>query len=261
MPASDAMQPARDVTGTSDSHLTSVGDRELSKLAHELRTPLSAISAASDIMHRQELGSFDEKKYREYAQDIHESAQFALTLIDRILAPVADAHSADNQSRDPVDISSVVERCLSAMRPLAKKAGIDIKTQPLTEQPHIQILADETSLKQILLNLIFNAIKYTQQGGCIEVRTRAHVDDTFSIFVSDTGPGMSADAFARALEGENVGNGARDATGGLGLGLPLVKSLCEANDAQVSLAEPQLSGTSIDVRFRRDNVIYRDRRP
>ena len=230
-------------------------DADLAELAHELRTPLSAISAASEIMKDERFGPVGDRRYHEYARDIHESVQLALGMIDRMLYAHAMGDGRGEGSAEPINVAAVIDRIVSSMRPLAEARSVTLMSDCAEDTRLHHLLADEIAIKQILLNLINNSIKFTSRGGNIFVGATLLDDGGLSLFVRDTGAGLSAEEFRLALDGHSIGVSKKANEHGFGLGLPLVKALSEANGGRVSLSASCRPGTTIEIRFEPDRVI------
>lgn len=227
-----------------------------SSLAHELKTPVGAIAAAAEIMKDERFGPLGNARYVGYARDIHGSAQHVLGLIDRMLAEGRAAPEALLPELDivEIDVGALLEASVSQLVPLAERAGLMLTLELVPRLPHV--IADATSLRQIVFNLVTNALKFTERGGRITVAAHYDDDGPFSIVVSDTGPGMDAADVERLLA---PGGAARrdDAASseGLGLGLPLVRALAAANGAKLSIESEPGKGTSASVVFGKGRVV------
>ncbi len=229
------------------------------RLAHELKTPVSAIAAAAEIMEDERFGPLGNPRYAGYVRDIRGSAQHALGVIDRMLAdsraePQVLPHDF---AVTEIDTGEMLAAMVSQLAPLAERAGITLVLDLAPRLPHV--IADATSLRQIVLNLITNALKFTDRGGRITVAARSGGDGLLSITVSDTGSGMSVAEIERRLA--PVARAPREARGGaakgegLGLGLPLVQALAAANGAELSILSAPGKGTSASVVFEKGRVV------
>ncbi len=206
----------------------------VSKLAHELKTPLSAIVLAAEIMKDQRFGEMGNERYRNYTTDIHDNARHALEVINRLLGDGAPKGAEAGLQPAELDLNGVAESSVSGMRPLAEAAGLKLVQELHSRLP--RIIADAMSVKQILFNLLANAIKFTEEDGEVRVVTGLGFDRSVFIAVQDTGPGMSAEEIARALDAEAPPRPERkEAGGGLGIGLPLALSLAKANGARLEI--------------------------
>lgn len=224
----------------------------IQRLAHELKTPISAIVAASEVMRDERLGPIGDERYRRYAADIHDSSRLMLAVIDRMMGQ--RSRDPDLQALDFADLDPVVllQATVSALLPLAQASSIKLRVvEPASRLP--ALVADEVSIKQILINLINNALKFTPAGGSVTV-TATHTDGgPVALVVRDTGPGMSADDLAAALKGIEPAGNAPPARG-LGVGLPLVQTLAAANGARLVMKSSPGAGTEAAVVFPADRL-------
>jgi len=234
--------------------------RPLVRLAHELKTPISAIAAAADVMRHEQLGPLGNDKYLTYASDIHASALLVLALIDRAMAQRSGDVTVAQLDRERIDTRELLSGIGSALQPLAQAAGITLNVSVVEDREGkapLQILSDAVSLKQILYNLVNNAIKFTPAGGRVDLNAQNLPDFSVRLSVVDTGPGMSEGQIEMALAGEPVALESRQHTGtGLGIGLPLVKAMCEAIGARFTLlSERPSEGLKAQITFPRKLVI------
>lgn len=222
---------------------------DLAKLAHELKTPVSAIAAASEIMKEGRFGPIENERYAAYIDGIHASARHAIDLIERML----DRRNEPTVSRPPslqfetIDLDEFISTAVATLQPLASAKGLSLISEAAATKATVK--ADRTTLKQIVLNLLTNAIKFTPSGGTITVAIVGSRRGAAAFTVEDSGPGMTAVAIAEALrpvplDVPNVRDG-----GGLGLGLPLSRALAEANGAALSIDSAPGRGTRVTVSF------------
>lgn len=228
-------------------------------LAHELKTPLSAIAAAAEIMKAQRFGPLGTARYVGYATDIHGSAQHILGVIDRMLSE-GDAAPEMLQGKldfTQIDAGDVLKATVSQLAPLAEHAGIAMSLDIPPRLPHL--IVDATSLRQIVLNLLTNALKFTPRGGRVEVTADYRGDGPLAISITDTGSGMSEHDIARLRTRDRPHRPKQRAEAGgpagLGLGLPLVQTLAAANGADLVIESTPGHGTSASVIFSKDHVI------
>lgn len=225
----------------------------VSKLAHELRTPLSAIVLAAEIMKDQRFGKITNPRYRGYTNDIHDNARHALAVVDRLLGDAAPQDDAAERLEEvELNLNTLAERAVSAMRPLAEEAGLRLKFERHARLP--KVLADSMSVKQILFNLLANAIKFTPAKGEVRVVTGLGYEDGVFVAVKDTGPGMDAKAIARALDTEAK---PERTPGGHGIGLPLAANLAAANGARLEIDSEPGEGTAIALVFPKERLAKR----
>ena len=228
---------------------------DVAKLAHELKTPLSAIAAAAEIMKDARFGPIANERYAGYVGDIHASARHALTLIERMLHPQNNelATSAAVLKFERLDLDALVTSCMSSVSPLAAAKGVDLSA--VSSRQRLDVTADATSLRQIILNLLTNAIKFTPARGTIRVTTGRGPGGANFVTVADDGPGMSPVAIADAMRPvPPAERSARDG-GGLGIGLPLSRALAEENGAGFDIDSTPGGGTRITLTFRQGRLI------
>ena len=228
---------------------------DVSKLAHELKTPLSAIVLAAEIMKDERFGALANERYQSYTTDIHDNARHALEVINRLLADSAPEDAAARLKAAEIDLNAIAESCVSAMRPLADKAQLKLCQELHSRLP--RVVADAMSVKQVLFNLLANAIKFTKKDGEVRVVTGLGFDRSVFVAVQDTGPGMSTDEIARALDADAPPRPERKEAGGLGIGLPLASSLAKANGARLEIDSTPGEGTVVALVFPKDHVAQR----
>jgi signal transduction histidine kinase len=221
------------------------------RLAHELRTPLSAVIAYAEILKDEHFGPMANARYRDYARNIFDSARHALGVVDGMLGGAGRPDKPEFAFRD-LDPAGIVENCLAVVRPLAEQAGLELGGEVA---PHVpRIVADEVSLKQMLLNLLTNAIKFARRGDRVTVRVTYDPGGPLCIAVADTGPGMSQPPLA--LQGGKGGrNGRGTRAAGHGIGLPLTRALAEANGASLLIDSAPERGTLVTIAFGKDRVV------
>ncbi|MGD9783483.1 MAG: sensor histidine kinase [Hyphomicrobiaceae bacterium] len=232
------------------------------RIAHELKTPLSAIASASEIMRDERFGAIGDERYLRYARDIHESALHALAVVERMLSPQAaavtipepevpevraDGPLLPEANAGPIDIGALVSATASTVEVLGREAGIVLTTSIAGELPYVR--ADATSVRQIVLNLLTNALKFTPQGGRVEIAALSGGDGGVVIEVSDTGPGFSEQDIDAIGATEAEAERAPRKGGGFGIGLPLVRRLAIANDAELWIGRSPAGGARVTVVF------------
>src|SRR5690606_35489695 len=141
-------------------------------LAHELRTPLSAIAALAEVMKEEQLGAMENARYLVYASDIYDSARHALSVIGSMLED--DSGRPNPKDLANTDINETVSKCVSALGALAEKAGVRLKAQ--LADGSLRLPIERHSLMQILLNLLSIALKFTPRGAGVPVETRREAD-------------------------------------------------------------------------------------
>lgn len=231
----------------------SVPPIDIAKLAHELKTPLSAIAVAAEIMRDERFGPITNARYQGYVTDIAASARHALDLIGRMLDRPDASQKPPELRFERLVLDDLLEGSVSTVMPLAEAKGVRIKTA--RDRRSLYVTADATSLRQIVFNLLTNAIKFTPRGGTIDVSTTTARDGTVLITVADTGPGMSAGEIADALKPVPLDVPHVREGGGLGLGLPLAASLAEANGARLTIDSAPRAGTRVQIAFPKRRII------
>jgi len=215
-------------------------------LSHELRTPLNAIIGFAEVMEKQRMGPLENPKYLGYARDIRESGEFLLSLINDLLDLSKAESGRIELDPDAVEIKPIVMSVMSLLTPQAERYGVSLRAALGREVP--PVVADARSLKQILLNLAGNAIKFNRSGGEVEIAARLDPAGAVSISVTDDGPGMDADDMKRAMEPYQRGKTGKGREG-TGLGLPLARALIEANKAQFAVESAPGKGTTMRITF------------
>jgi PAS domain S-box-containing protein len=220
----------------------------LANTSHELRTPLNAIIGFSDML-RLGLAGRLRAKQKEYVTLIHQSGQHLLNVINDILDLAhADSGKFELHEETRVDVRQVIDACVLLMRDRANTGSLRLSTEIEEQLP--TLVADSTRLKQILLNLISNAIKFTELGGSVAVTARRDGDDGVAFDVRDTGPGMSSAEIDIALEpfGQVDASHTRHHEG-TGLGLPLARKLAELHGGSLHVSSQKGVGTTVTVKL------------
>jgi two-component system, cell cycle sensor histidine kinase PleC len=226
------------------------------RLAHELRTPLSAVIAYAEILKDEHFGPLASARYRGYARDIYEGARHALGVVDSMLSGEATQSLVPALAFADIEPAGVVESCLAVVRPLADRAGLELAGSCVPGLP--RIVADELSLKQMLLNLLGNAIKFGRRGDRVTLAVTYDSGGPLRICVADTGPGMGCNAdnsLPDSAVGEAVARPALAGGAGLGLGLPLTRALAAANGAVLDIASTPGCGTCVTIAFGKDRLV------
>ncbi|HXC54292.1 MAG TPA: ATP-binding protein [Rhizomicrobium sp.] len=219
----------------------------LAAMSHELRTPLNAVIGFSEVMATEAFGPIGSMRYRDYARDIHASGAHLLALINDILdlsrIDAGDARLDESE----LDLHAVVAASLRMVEGQARQGGLDLGS---AFEPDLPLLrADPRRLKQVLINLLANAVKFTPAGGNVAVRV-SRLDGGIAIAVVDTGIGIAPDDIPRALErfGQVDSSLARKYEGA-GLGLPLAKQFVEMHGGTLTLESRLHAGTTVTVKL------------
>jgi PAS domain S-box-containing protein len=219
----------------------------LAKISHEIRTPLNAIIGFSEVMMEERFGPVANERYRDYLQDIHTSGSHVISLVNDLLDLSKIEAGKLDLSFTSVHLNDLVQQCVAIMQPQASRGRIIIRPSLVPGLP--PVVADARSIRQIVLNLLSNSIKFTPPGGQVIVTTLTTEAGEVALRVRDTGVGMDEKDIATAMEPfRQLATTARTG-GGTGLGLPLTKALAEANRADFSIKSAPNSGTLVEVRF------------
>jgi signal transduction histidine kinase len=224
----------------------------LAKVSHEVRDPLNAIIGFAEIMMEERFGPLGNDRYRQYLKDIHASSAHIMSLVNDLLDLSKIEAGRLELNFAGVALNELVQRCVALMQPQANRERIIIRTSFAPKLP--QVMADARSLRQIVLNLLSNSIKFTSAGGQVIVSTVRTDAGEVVLHVRDTGIGMSEEELSIALEPfRQVAT--RAGSGGTGLGLPLTKALAEANGAGFRIDSKPGAGTLVEVTFPRERVM------
>jgi cell cycle sensor histidine kinase DivJ len=214
-------------------------------VSHELRTPLNAIIGFSDMMRSRLFGPLP-GKYAEYADLIHESGQHMLDLIGDVLDLSKVEAGRYELNYDTFDAADVIRSSVKMIRPAADAAEVQIDVNLDLDQA-LLIQADRRAVRQILLNLLSNSVKFSDRGGQIDVDAQA-IDGDLELSVTDNGSGMSAKEIARIGAPYAQGEAAQlSDERGSGLGLSLVRSLTELHKGKMDIRSTVGDGTRVKI--------------
>src|SRR5216683_2260161 len=213
-------------------------DRFLSTMSHELRTPLNAVLGFSDLLADRRYGELNERQQR-FVSHINTGGKHLLKLISDILDLSKIEAGRMELTREDVTVASAFTEVISALYPLAEK-----KSQALLQQvaPNLHVHVDAMRFKQVLMNLAGNAIKFTPEGGRIELAAR-QVDDQVKVEVRDNGPGIPAEQQQRIFEAFFRLTETGSATEGTGLGLAITSRLVELHGGKLGIESQPGEGT------------------
>ncbi len=220
----------------------------IAKVSHEIRTPLNAITGFAEVIMSERFGPIGNERYREYLKDIHVAGTHLVSLLNDLLdLSKVETGQLDLNFAD-VSLNELTQQCVGIMQPQASRARIIIRTSLTPGLP--KVIADERSLRQIVLNLLSNSIRFTGPGGQVIVSTAFADSGEAVLRVRDTGVGMSPKDVEIALAPfRQTAISASWGSGGTGLGLPLTKALAEANRANFSIKSAPNAGTLVEVAF------------
>ena len=217
----------------------------LARMSHELRTPLNAVIGFSEVLNRELYGSLGEARYRDYARLIHESGEHLLGVVNDILDMSKIEAGKFQIVRESFDVASLINSCCDLMRHTAEKSSITLKVDVAPGIP--KLAADNRACKQILLNVIANAIKFTKPGGW--VRVSAHVEARDVVFtVADNGIGIADQDLPKLgrpfVQANNSSDSGQEGTG---LGLSVVKGLARLHGGSLELRSKLGEGTTATI--------------
>ena len=219
----------------------------LASTSHDLRTPLNAIIGFSDMIRRGVLGPIGNPRYGEYVEHIHESGRLLLNITNDILAISKIEAGRREIAPAPLDARQVVEGCLSIVAPKVAEKGVSLSVEA---ESRVSVYADNMALRQILLNLLSNAVNFTPAEGRVSVRIASENSGGATIEVADTGVGMDAEGIKMALEPFwRLESSCPPQEHGTGLGLPIAVLLAELHGGRLTIASVPGEGTAVRVTF------------
>ncbi|MGE0119290.1 MAG: PAS domain S-box protein [Dongiaceae bacterium] len=220
----------------------------LANVSHELRTPLNAIIGFSEVMQREMFGPLGKLQYKEYAKDIHDSGVHLLKIINDILDLSKIEAGKFELHKEKLQMSDIVRSCLRLVSDRANAGKLTLKTDVPGDLP--PLFADSRAVKQILINLLSNSVKFTPPGGEIRISARRDAGGDFVLTVADTGIGIAEKDLPKAMAAFGQVDGALNRKyAGTGLGLPLVRLLAELHNGSMALDSTVDVGTTVTVRL------------
>ncbi len=215
----------------------------LANMGHELRTPLNAILGFSQMMESGVLGPLNET-YQAYSADIRTSAEHLLSQINSILEVSRIDLGADSMREEPVDVNALIVSCIRLVQQRAVEKDISIGSE-VRSNPLV-VRADADKLKQVITNILANAVKFNHPGGTVSVTAEA--EDGIIIQIRDTGIGMTEAETVQALElFHQSDNGFIRRYEGVGLGLSIARSLVELHDGAITIDSTRGHGTTVTI--------------
>jgi PAS domain S-box-containing protein len=226
----------------------------LATVSHELRTPLNAIIGFTEVMQQELFGPLGHERYRSYLEHVLESGRHLRQIIDDILDVTRIESGSLSLAAAPVELESLLEQCASAIATAAEQAGLSLSLTNAAGR--ISLIGDATKLRQVLRNLLVNAVTFTEPGGRIEIGCERLPAGGVAIRVADTGIGMSAEEIRLALTPfGQVSNPMTRRHQGLGLGLTLAKSLTELHGGRLEVESAVGAGTTVRVVLPADRIM------
>lgn len=244
------LQKARDVAEESNR----VKSEFLASMSHELRTPLNAIIGFSEIIKNELFGPIGEERYQIYVKDIFESGTYLLSLINDILDLSKAESGKDELFEDEFDVFEISESALNLIRQRAMNNNISIVNEVPDDLP--LLFADQRKVKQILVNLMTNSVKFTESGGSATLKAWHNDESGFVFQVVDTGIGMDPEDIPKALSAfRQIDGDVNRQYEGTGLGLALSKKLTELHGGSFDVQSERGIGTTVSVRFPAHRIV------
>lgn len=227
----------------------------LANMSHELRTPLNAIIGFSEMMMKETFGALGHPKYNEYMNDVHLSARHLLEIINEVLdMSKIEAGRVELDEQD-IDLQTLIATVVRMGASRIFSSDLSIAYKPNDDIPALR--ADPRLIRQILINLITNAVKYSGKKGVIKVITEINAVGGVDIIVADEGVGIPKDRIQEAMQpfGQIHDPTQSNAYQGTGLGLPLAKAMAELHGGTLNLESGVGEGTTVTVSFGPERLI------
>jgi Amt family ammonium transporter len=224
-------------------------------MSHELRTPLNAIIGFSELMTGEYFGALGSPKYAEYAADIHKSGTHLLSVINDVLdLSKIEADKLELHPRE-IELADALGDAARFVAERARNEGVAFELKPVPAG--LVLMADAKALRQMVLNLLTNAIKFTPSGGRVTMHAAVEADGRLAIAVADTGHGMRRADIPKALEafGQVTTGTTQYGHEGTGLGLPITAALIRLHGGTVVLDSRPGEGTTVTLRFPASRIV------
>lgn len=217
---------------------------QIRELSHEIRNPLAVILGFAERIKDAASSGKSNELAAGYASDIMESTRLALAILEDFTARAGTAEDRTAKA-EPADMRSAIDSCIRLISPLANGSGIKVRKRADKEFPSLRLT--DRILKQILLNLLMNAVRHQKTGGLIKVSAKCRKDRTVRLTVADDGRGMTKKEIRNAIAGSRAKRSRQP--GNAGLGLPLVKRLVESAGGELSIESGRGKGTRVQIVF------------
>ncbi|MFB9354346.1 PAS domain-containing sensor histidine kinase [Sneathiella chinensis] len=221
----------------------------LANMSHELRTPLNAVIGFAEVIQQEMFGPVGSPRYKQYAENIHSSGQHLLSLINDVLDFSRLEAGQEEIRKEPIKIEEIISwtSMMLASKAEEKKISLDVAVDK-----RLVIQGDLRKLRQVMINLVNNALKFTAEGGRISIRTNTDSDNYFSILVRDNGCGISEAEIRQVMRPfGRTSSSVSKSIEGTGLGLPLSKSIVEMHDGEMRIESEVGKGTTVEIRLPR----------
>jgi PAS domain S-box-containing protein len=224
----------------------------LANVSHELRTPLNAIIGFSEVMKMELLGPLGTPRYQDYAKDILDSGKLLLSLIEDILDLSKIESGKMELHPEPVSVADVFDTAMTLMRERAKNGGVTLRAEVEPALP--LLLVDPRAMKQMVVNLASNAVKFTPRDGEVHLIARRFGTDRAEIVVKDTGIGIARKDLDEVVKPfVQVDSAHQRRQSGTGLGLPIVKSLADLSGGSFRIESEPGKGTTVTLHLPLDD--------
>jgi len=225
----------------------------LANMSHELRTPLNAIIGFSEILTGQLFGQMQNDRYLEYAKDINDTGQHLLTVLNDLLDISRIEAGFLTLDENVIDPQQMMRSCARMLNEKVSAANLTLNLNIPPDLP--ALFGDETRLRQVVINLLTNAVKFTPSGGTISASVNIIDDGGLEITIMDTGVGISEHDLERVMEPfQQAEQNLSRRYGGVGLGLSLARNLTELHDGTITLESEPGIGTLARMRLPADRV-------
>ncbi|WP_423416229.1 HAMP domain-containing sensor histidine kinase [Hyphomicrobium sp. B1] len=220
----------------------------IANMSHELRTPLNTVIGFSKLLSQHDERKLADKDIVDYANLIHDAAGHLLSVINDILDISKMQSGKYTLEAQEIDVGSILSGCVNAYQMMASEAHVDLRSDISADLPAIR--GDATKLRQIFMNIISNALKFTQATGIVEVIAHRSVSGGTIIAIRDSGLGMTAEEIDIAMTPfGQVDSGRSRWREGVGLGLPIAKALVELHGGVIEIRSKKGSGTDVVMAF------------
>jgi signal transduction histidine kinase len=219
----------------------------LANMAHELRTPLNAIIGFSEVIKLDKIGR--RESYPEYARYIHEAGSILLEIINGILDLARIEAGKVQLQEELIELDALLNSVITTIRPIAGRKSIEVNWV-VGDHPALVVHADPTKLKQVILNLLSNSVKFTEPRGRVRIESVLQKSEDLVLLVSDTGIGIPPEQIEKVFQPfEQVADHLTREHEGTGLGLPIARALIELHGGELVLSSEPGAGTTASLRL------------